>query len=78
MHSNTILALVIVLLFIMAFLAWLLVSLAALTEDLGLAASIIIPGTIVFGFWWLVAYRLYQCPSNTIGEDLGLCSKSSA
>ena len=78
MQSNTILAIIIVLIFLMAFLGWVLVSLVALMEDAGLAFNIIVPGLIVFGFWGLVASRLYNCPSRSVTEDLGLSTPSEA
>lgn len=62
MNLNTVLAIVIVLSFIIAFALWVLISgLALITSPLD-SLGVIIPGGLFFAFWGLVSYRLYKCP----------------
>lgn len=63
MNLNTILAIIIVLIFILFFWVWVVSSGILLFSGHGSEfLSVFIPGAIVFGFWSLVTYRLYYCP----------------
>jgi len=66
MYLNTVLAIIIVLIFVLSFIAWVLISSIALVVDPVSALGIIIPGVAFYGFWGIVAYRLYNC---TPGPD---------
>lgn len=59
MNWNKILAVIIVLIFILFFCAWLLLSVLAFAVDKKDALPLIASGIITFGFWFTVAYRLY-------------------
>lgn len=62
MYLNTVLAVIIILLFILFFVIWfslaILAGLTAPTDNV----KFILSGAIFFGFWFLIAYRLYNCP----------------
>lgn len=59
MNLNKVLAVIIVLIFLLAFCVWVLISSVALFSDPVKSIPILISGTIGFGFWFLVSYRLY-------------------
>lgn len=77
MHTNTLLAVVIVLVFLLAFLAWLGAMLIVLSDLVNGDAApadalgVFIPGAVLFTFWFTVAWRLYNCPGTSLEEDLG-------
>jgi len=60
--GNKILAILIVLIFIFAFLAWAFTTAGLLfSGDGNGAAALFVPGALVFGFWGLIAYQLWGC-----------------
>jgi hypothetical protein len=75
MQTNTILALIIVLIFILGFIAWVLAVVLTLLDSPSDALGVFVPGAIIFGFWGSVAWRLYNCPGNSLGQDLGFESE---
>jgi|NOAtaT_7_FD_contig_91_532248_length_2235_multi_2_in_0_out_0_2 ACR3 family arsenite efflux pump ArsB len=60
MNANKILAIVIVLVMLLTFMMWFVISGALLLTAPKQAISVIIPGMVYFGFWFLIAYRLYN------------------
>ncbi len=70
MNTNTVLAVVIVVLFIFLFITWIFASVDILMNAPGAALNIIVPGLIMFGFWGFVAWRLYNCHSETLSEQV--------
>lgn len=56
---NKILAVIIILTMLLAFCAWLLISMVALTASPLQSLKVIVPGLLVFGFWFAVSFRLY-------------------
>ena len=62
MQLNKILAVLIVLIFLLAFIIWFVLVGIALFTDPSELLSVTLPGAVVFGFWFLIAYRLYKCP----------------
>lgn len=63
MRLNAILAFFIVLIFILFFVIWFFAALLGLMTSPGEALKFIIPGALFFGFWFLIAYRLFTCPN---------------
>jgi hypothetical protein len=70
MNTNTVLAVIIVLLFITLFATWVYASVDILATSPGSALNIIVPGAVLFGFWGLVAWRLYTCPSKPARSEV--------
>lgn len=68
MYLNTVLAIIIVLLFILFFALWLLLAFLGIfaSPSSELLLKFLIPGAAFFGFWFLVAYRLYNCPGDPL------------
>jgi|GEM_PF-4690454 len=65
MYLNTVLAIIIVLIFILAFCAWVLLTGATLFAGSGNEfLGMLIPGGLFFSFWGFVAYRLYNCSAQ--------------
>jgi hypothetical protein len=60
MKLNTILAIIIVLLLFLSFLIWIIITVMTLYVDPYLFLESLISGGIIYGFWALVVYRLYN------------------
>lgn len=63
MNLNTVLAIIIVLIFLLGFILWFSVTGLVLFASPSEAMRLFIPGAIFFGFWLGVAWRLYNCPA---------------
>lgn len=66
MVLNKVLAIVIVLIMLLGFIVWFIISAMAFSASPTKAMMIIIPGLINFGFWFIVAWRLYYSTYSRI------------
>lgn len=59
--SNKVLAVIVVLMFMLMFVSWFLVTVIMLLASEGPGFLSLAFGVVWFGFWYLVASRLYYC-----------------
>lgn len=71
METNIILAVIIVLMFFITFIIFVIHSSSALLSSTASVLPGIIGGSLFFGFWFFIAYRLYKCPESCYkNEDI--------
>ena len=63
MKLNTILAIILILIFLISFIYWFSLTSVGLLVSPSLGLELFIPGALFFGFIGLVSYQLYNCSS---------------